>query len=294
MENINLEYYRAFYYVAQCRSVTKAAEKLCISQPSVTYSIKKLESHLGKRLFRRSSRGMELTHEGDILFGYVSRAYQALKDAGKEISEMSVSGTLSIGATETGLHHFLLPVIEKFTADYPSVHFSIAGNNTPDLIDALSEGTIELAVAVSPVELPPDLTFITVADFSDIVIAGSRFAELKNRLIEPAELVKYPIVTVEKTTSARNQIDIFFENNNAALKPAYTVRTSSLVLPFVERNLALGILPDMFAREAVDSGRVFKVRMSPGIPGRQILIIFPKDEKDMSELSRMFIRYVKG
>ena len=68
MESFNLEYYRAFYTVAQTGNVTKAAELLCLSQPAVTRSIHRLEESLGCKLFTRVSRGVRLTVEGTALF----------------------------------------------------------------------------------------------------------------------------------------------------------------------------------------------------------------------------------
>lgn len=76
MESFNLEYYRAFYAVAQTGNVTKAAELLCLSQPAVTRSIHRLEESLGCKLFTRVSRGVRLTVEGTALFSHVDISVQ--------------------------------------------------------------------------------------------------------------------------------------------------------------------------------------------------------------------------
>ena len=62
----NLEYYRTFFVTAELLSFTKAAERLCLTQPAVSHSIKKLESELGCRLFERLPGRLKLTREGEI------------------------------------------------------------------------------------------------------------------------------------------------------------------------------------------------------------------------------------
>ena len=69
--NINFELYKVFYEVAKQKSISKGAEKLMISQPAVTQSIKTLEEQLGGKLFTRTPKGVVLTYEGEQLFIYI-------------------------------------------------------------------------------------------------------------------------------------------------------------------------------------------------------------------------------
>ena len=71
--DISLEYCRVFYHVARSGSITLAARQLCISQPAVSQAVKQLEEALKCRLFTRTSKGVYLTKEGEVLFGYVER-----------------------------------------------------------------------------------------------------------------------------------------------------------------------------------------------------------------------------
>ena len=71
--DINLEYYKIFYFVARHQSITLAAEALSISQPAVSQAVKHLENALRCVLFLRMSRGVRLTREGEMLFSYVIR-----------------------------------------------------------------------------------------------------------------------------------------------------------------------------------------------------------------------------
>lgn len=104
----NLEYYRVFYYVARCSSVTKAAAALSLSQPAVSQSIRQLEKALSSSLFVRSARGISLTAEGKILYEYVEKGYSAFLAGEKRLLQMQnlECGEITIGASDMTLRFF--------------------------------------------------------------------------------------------------------------------------------------------------------------------------------------------
>jgi len=293
MIDFNLEYYRAFYYVAQLHSITKAADALFLSQPAVTRSIKQLEECMRCRLFLRTSRGMQLTHEGDVLFTHVSKAFDELIAGEKELAFASnyAGGNLKIGATETALHYFLLPKIEEFRNNHPKVYVHVTGSSTPETLRMVREGKVDLAVAVSPISDGDDLTIVKISDFHDIFVAGPNYGDLKNRVLSTCELCEFSIATVEKGTSARSHIDRWFEEQGILFNPEYSVRTSTAVLPFAERNLAIGIVPSMFAQEPIQLGKIFQIETISQITPRHTLVIY-KDDSHMSVLCREFIKHL--
>ena len=75
----NLEHYKVFYYVAKTGSLTGAANELSVSQPAVSQAVRQLEEQLGTKLFVRGSRGIRLTAEGKLLFGYAERGYEQME-----------------------------------------------------------------------------------------------------------------------------------------------------------------------------------------------------------------------
>jgi len=293
MVDFNLEYFRAFYYTAQLKAVSKAADALFISQPAVSNSIKLLEDRLKCKLFVRKSRGMQLTYEGELLFARVSKAFDELFAGERELVSMSdfPERTLKIGITETALHHFLVPKIEQFKDDYPKVRIHVTGSTSPEAMQMLLERKVELAVVVSPITEADDLTVREISDFSDIFIAGLKFAELENRTITPRDICEYPIAAVEVGTSARNHIDRWFKEHGGIFGPEYSVRTTSAIIPFVERGLAVGIIPSMFAEELIQQGKIFQVKVEPRISPRQIVLMY-QDDIQMSSLGRAFIKHL--
>ena len=114
----SLSSYRIFYTVAKTQNISKAAKELYISQPAISKSIQKLEESLGCELFRRSSRGVLLTEEGELLFTHVSSAFETLtlgEDKLKNSLELGV-GHLKIGVSSTLCKFVLLPYLKEIHA----------------------------------------------------------------------------------------------------------------------------------------------------------------------------------
>ncbi len=84
----NLEAYKVFYYAARLQSITLAARELAISQPAVSQAVKQLEGAVGTALFVRTSRGVRLTREGELLFSYVEKGYEQLETGERKLRQM--------------------------------------------------------------------------------------------------------------------------------------------------------------------------------------------------------------
>ncbi len=85
---INMEWYRIFHQTARSKNLTKAAEELFITKPSVSYAIKQMETALDMKLFHRLSKGVELTEEGQVLFDFVDQALTLLHAGENQMQAM--------------------------------------------------------------------------------------------------------------------------------------------------------------------------------------------------------------
>ena len=152
---VTYDYYRIFYYVAQYRSFTRAAEALNNNQPNITRCMNNLEQELGCKLFVRSNRGVTLTPEGRRVYIHEAVAYEQLRAGGQELrNDCSLeSGTIAIGASETALHLILLDRLSAFHSQYPSVHLRITNDSTPQAISALRRGLLDCAVVTAPTDV---------------------------------------------------------------------------------------------------------------------------------------------
>ena len=151
--DIALDYYRIFEAVARHRSFTRAAEALVNSQPNLTRAVHNLEAELGCRLFLRSSRGVELTPEGEALYAHVTAAMEQLRAGEAELQRQRElrSGMVSIACSETALHAVLLQVLSRFHRENPAIRLRVSNQSAPEAIDALRNGLAELAVVIEEV-----------------------------------------------------------------------------------------------------------------------------------------------
>ena len=168
--DINLEYYKIFYYTAKQKSVTLAAEKLSISQPAVSQAIKHLEKDLGCALFVRTAKGVRLTKEGEMLFSYVERGYEAILSGEKRLLEMLnlEKGEICIGASDMTLKYYLLPYLERFHEKYPNIRVTVTNAPTPETLQHLADGRIDFGIVSSPVEPQGWLKIIPVKEIRDV------------------------------------------------------------------------------------------------------------------------------
>ena len=119
----SLDAYKAFVCAARTKSLSAAARELYLSQPTVTHHLQNLEACHGCRLFVRTRRGVTLTPEGKILYDYLSEALARIDEARDvlEAHRTLARGVVRVGATETTLHHFLLPRLRRFKETYPDI-----------------------------------------------------------------------------------------------------------------------------------------------------------------------------
>ena len=293
MLEFNLEYYRTFYYVSKLGNLTKAARALYVSQPAVSRAISELEKRLDAKLFIRKARGMALTPEGEKLFRHVSAALDSLIQGEQELRRLHelVSGTIRIAATETPLFSFLMPKIQSFKNEYPNIHFEISGSSSVETITLLKSGAVDFALGVSPIEPDSDLNICEGGRIDDIFVAGPQFRHLAEQVLTAKEISAYPLITVERGTSARACIDMWFEEQGIFFVPAYSVRTSTNIIPFVEQNFGIGIIPSIFARNSIAENRMFEIALVRPLPTRRILILH-RNNDPLAPLGNQFLNHL--
>ena len=269
---VNLELYRFFCEAAKTGNITKAAERLYVSQSAVSQSIMQLEDKLGCKLFHRTKRGVQLTSEGDVLFSYVNNAVSLIENAQEKISSMKGlrCGEIKIGASDTACGLFLIPFLNEFNAKYPEIRISIINRTTLELIKLLKNGTVDISFVNLPLDDDPALDITPVMRFHDCFVAGAKYDYLADTVIRLRDLQKYPILMLDKSSNSRKQMDLFLKGHDLEINPAIELGSLALLAEFAKTGLGIAATIKEDVQKMLDSRELYELRFSETLPARDL------------------------
>ncbi|TVY10067.1 LysR family transcriptional regulator [Paenibacillus cremeus] len=274
----NMEWYRVFYFVAKSGNISKAAEELYLTQPAVSHSIKQLEKKLGGQLFFRTSKGVTLTAEGEVLFKYIVQAYHFMETGERKISEMQqlMAGEVKIGAGDTLSRHYLLPHLERFHHQFPAIKLQVTNRTTRETIALLKEGKIDFGIVHLPIE-DKQLIVREGQRIQDCFVAGVRYRGIAEHPVSLSKLLEHPIILLEHGSSTRRYIDRYAEQQGHVLHPEIELGSVDLLVQFAQIGLGIACVVKDFITDELERGSLFEIQLEPPIPPRHIGLITLKD-----------------
>lgn len=290
MLEINMEWYRAFYWIAKTGSLSKAAEKMYITQPAISRTLKQLEAKLGGQLFFRTARGVQLTTEGEVLFRYMEQAFSFVELGEKKLAEMHslTNGEINIGASDTLCKHYLLPYLEQFHKQYPDIRIRITNRTTPETISLLKEGKIDFGIIHLPIA-DQKLHIRQSSALQDCLVAGQQYAALSKQPMQLKELHQYPLLLLEEGGSTRHFINTYANQHGAELQAEFELGSLDLLVQFARSNFGLAFVIRSYVEEELASGALVEIPLLPVIPERYIGIATLR-EVPVSAASRQFLK----
>ena len=292
MNFINYELYRIFYVVAKSGSITKAAQELFISQPAVSQSIKQLETQIGGKLFVRTSKGMELTYEGKIIFEYIEQANVLIGVAEKKFSELKelAYGAIRIGASDTITKHYLLRYIKLFVEKYPNININITNRTSQETVNLLKAGKVDIAFVNGPIQ-DEYVEQQVCGPVNDIFVASSEFARQYTRPLSMKEISKEKLIMLEKNSNTRKVIDKEFQSEGATLQPIFELASIDLMVEMAKIGLGIACVPDVVVERELRAGTLKKIDIDFTMPRRTLSLVTLKG-MPMSFSAKEFVKLV--
>lgn len=291
MHNINFEQYKVFYFVAKNLSFSLAAKELFISQSAVSQSIKNLETRIGTPLFIRKSKKIVLSQEGEILYESVKIAFSHIINGENSVAMHSdISQTeLKIAASDTISKYFLLPYIENFHRLYPNIKIRVLNKPSKDCLDLLTNNDVDIAV-INHLNniLDQSIKCVKVKEIHDVFIAGPKYSYLKGKEISLEELIKFPILALEKSTSTRQHFDSLMKRHRLEVIPDIETQSMGLLKDLTRIGLGFSYITDLAVSKSTD---LFVLNVTAELSTNYVSIAMLKNDK-LNKFAQEFINLI--
>ncbi len=293
MEN-NLHLYYIFYTVSLHKNISGAAKELFISQPAISKAISKLEQNLNTKLFTRSSRGVTLTFEGELLFEQVKKAFLSIKYGEQQLKNAASLGvsTLSIGVSTTLCKYVLLPYLKEFIKDNPHIKVSINCQSSLETITAIEKGTLDIGLVGIPAS-HENLVYVPIAEIQDTFIATKTYLKNlkiregtdKNHLFQNAAFMM-----LNKENMSRKFIDSYLSKNQIEIGNLLEIDTMDLLIEFAKIDLGIACVIRNFVEEELQQGTLVEIPLKHSISKRKIGFVYENSEH-VTDSMKHFISY---
>lgn len=289
-----MDLYKVFCKVGKCKSFSKAAKELYMTQPAISQSIMQLERELDIRLFTRTAKGVNLTNEGKGLFEYVTAAMNLIEVGEEKLLEAKnlMVGDLKIGVGDTISRFYLLPYLEEFHKKHPNIKFKITNSTTLELCDILKSGEIDIAICNLPIQ-DTALEVIKCIDIHDIFVCGEKYKDIVSKKLSFKELAKFPLILLEPTSNSRKYVQRYMLSKGVKITPEIELGSHDLLLEFAKINLGIACVTKEFSNEYLKNGIVHEINTIEEIPKRNIGICFLKSVS-LSPASTRFVEILEN
>lgn len=234
---------RYFLMVAREENITRAAELLHITQPTLSRQLMQLEEELGTKLFQRSKHNIYLTEDGMLLKKRAQDIVTLAERTQKEFSskgEETLSGEIFIGSGETRSVHDLAKVITSFQKEYPLVQFDLYTANADDIKERLDKGLADLGILSEPVDISK-YNFMRLKRkerWGILVRSDSPLAEKEQ--VVPEDLVQIPILMVKRLL-VKNELEGWFGDYFEQLQIVGTYNLLNNAATLVENRIGAAL-----------------------------------------------------
>ena len=288
----------AFLEVARRQNLSRAAEALFVSQPTLTARLQSLEASLGEQLFVRTRRGMRLTEAGDAFLPYAEHALRALADGRERLEELrrGVAGRLVLGAPPTVSTYTLPALLARFSAAHPGVRLAVKTGTSEEILDMVLHDQVQLgiirALANQEIETIPLYTDTLVL----IAGPGHRLARSPTgRQARMADLAGEVLVLFGRSSS-------YLEFTTATFRQAGVLPGSVLELDnieaakkMVERGLGVSLVPTSTVAGELAAGTLARIELVDAAPARrQIVAVRRRDAGPPSGAAALFLDMLTG
>ena len=252
---MTLRHMRIFIVVYQEMNITKASNKLHMTQPAVTRAIKEIETHYDIQLFERLNHKLYRTRISDELYSHALHIVNSFEVMEAAIKHSENYESFRVGASVT-LGNFLIPkAVHKIMETHPSYQPSVMISNGETLARSLLDNKIDLAFVEGNYSSDYLRSEVFLKDRL-LLIMPSDCKLLQKEQIYMEDLCSYPFLLREKGSAARNFLDYVLDQHGMNITPLWESFSSEAIINAVKEGLGISFLPEQLVKEKIKTGQV--------------------------------------
>lgn len=291
--DLNLRQLQTFITVARLGSFTRAARLLHLSQPALTKQLRQLEETLGVKLLDRNTRTVELTRIGRELAPVVDqmlREIEAVVVNTKELAEKS-RGVTRIAALPSICSTILPKVVAQFKQLYPGISVILKDVVAQRLVTMVKADEVDFGIG-SVNGMDPEIQFTLLLTDRIVVVFPPGMALERKKVIQLQDLVKQPLILMDKESSVRRLVDKAFESIGEFAAPAFEAMYMSTAVGMVKAGLGVALLPS----SAIETGELTGLCCRPVKHAALIreIGVIQKAGRSLSPAAESFLKSLKA
>ncbi len=295
-KNNRLKQLRAFYQVVRCGTISKAADKLFLSQPSVSLQIQALERELDVVLFERRGPHLKLTPEGEVLYQLAEPLVDGIDKLQETFSAQFGkldAGELNIGAGESTILYILPEPVRRFVAAYPKIQLKMHNVTGRDGLKMLRADEIDFAVG-SMLEVPEDIEYEPVVNYDPMLITpldhplARKAARGEEVTLE--DVSHYGLILPPSHLSTWRIVKYVFQQNNLTFTVTLEAGGWEVIKKYVALGMGISIVTDICLE---GTERLVSIPLTKYFPQRSYGLVLRKG-RFLSPQARRFIEIMEG
>ncbi len=239
-----LQQLRGFYHAAQAGSISKAAQRMNLSQPAVTLQIQALERELGVLLFERRGRRMELTFDGQVLMrlaGQLVEGIDRIHDSFAAERGTIATGRLEIAAGESTILYILPRYVGDFADRFPGIDVELHNVTGQDGLAMLRRGEVDFAFG-SMLGVPDDVAYFPVFTYKPMLITPLSHPIATRQRVSLREIAACPLILPPRQLTTWRVVTTIFEQHGLTPKVRLQAGGWEVIKRYVEFGLGISIV----------------------------------------------------
>lgn len=239
-----LKQLRAFCHAAQANSISRAAERLSLSQPTVSLQVRALEDELAVTLFERRGPRISLTPEGEVLYQLAVPLVEGIDNLSNAFAErlgQVASGELNIAAGESTILYILPRFMKRFSAQYPGIRVRLHNVTGRDGLAQIRADEVDFAVG-SMLDLPADIEYRPAFSFDTVLITAKSHPLASQEQPSLRAIGRYGLILPPRHLSTWHVVDLVFQQHGVPFQVTLEAGGWEVIKRYVELNLGISIV----------------------------------------------------